>query len=221
VLYYVSILLKKDVSMNDKNKAKAKGGIATAKKLSSEQLSERAKKAALARWEVKPIKEIRSSNLIIGDLKIPCYVLENHARVLSGRGIMKLLGFDSKASGSILRNILKNNELTQYAKQETLDVLENPISFLRHGAGGSAADTYAYEATILIDICNAILEAKRNGQLASPAHLSMAIQAEIIVVAVAKVGIIALIDEATGFQEERPQDALQAYLEKIISKYIN
>jgi hypothetical protein len=36
--------------------------------------------------------------------------------------------------------------------------------------------------------------------------------------ALAKVGIVALIDEATGYQELRPKDALQAYLEKIISK---
>lgn len=204
--------------METKNKSKANGGFATAKKMSKEQLSERAKKAAEARWSEVQLKAERSSNLLIGELKIPCYVLNNKARVLSGRGIMKLLGFDAKASGSTLRNMLKNNVLTEYASSETLDTLENPISFIRPGAGGSAADTYAYEATILIDICKAILEAKRRGKLESEVHLSMAIQAEIIVTAVAKLGIIALIDEATGFQEERPQDALQAYLEQLISK---
>lgn len=204
--------------MNMKNKEKAKGGIATAKKLSPEERKERAKKGAAARWANSALKAERSSNLLIGDLKIPCYVLNNKSRVLSGRGIMKLLGFDSKASGSILRNLLKNNALTEFASPETINILENPISFLRHGAGGSAADTYAYEATVLIDICKAILEAKRRGRLDNDVHLSMAVQAEIIITAVAKVGIIALIDEATGFQEERPQDALQVYLEQLISK---
>ena len=36
--------------------------------------------------------------------------------------------------------------------------------------------------------------------------------------ALAHVGIVALVDEATGYQEVRPRDALQAYLETIISK---
>ena len=187
--------------MLEKNLNKAKGGIAAAKKLSPDQLSERAKRAAVARWSEPSLIAKRSSNLLIGDLKIPCYVLSNSARVLSGRGIMKLLGFDSKSTGTILRNMFKNNALTQYISSETLDVLETPISFERPGAGGSAPDTYAYEATILIDICKAILEAKRQGSLDSEVHLSMALQAEIIITAVAKVGIIALIDEATGFQE--------------------
>lgn len=215
---YVSIFNIKDVSMKEKDLSKAKGGLATARKLSPKQLSERAKKAAVARWSETSLTAKRSSNLLIGELKIPCYVLSNSARVLSGRGIMKLLGFDAKSTGSILRNMFKNNALTQYVSSETLDILENPISFERPGAGGSAPDTYAYEATILIDICKAILEAKRQDALESEIHLSMAVQAEIIVTAVAKVGIIALIDEATGFQEERPQDALQAYLEQLISK---
>lgn len=201
-----------------KNEGKAKGGKASANKLTPEQRSERAKNAAAARWTGDILKAERSSNLLIGELKIPCYILNNKSRVLSGRGIMKLLGFDAKASGSILRNMLNDNVLTEFASPETLYILENPISFIRPGAGGSAADTYAYEATVLIDICKAILEAKRRGKLESEVHLSMAFQAEIIVTAVAKVGIIALIDEATGFQEERPQDALQGFLEQLISK---
>lgn len=204
--------------MTEKKTGRAKGGIATAKILTAAQRSERAKKGAAARWTANNLKAERSSNLLIGDLKIPCYILNNKARVLSGRGIMKLLGFNSKASGSTLRNMLKNNVLTEFAAAETIDILENPISFLRPGAGGSAADTYAYEATVLVDICKAILEAKRRGKLETDVHINMAFQAEIIISAVAKLGIIALIDEATGFQEERPQDALQAYLEQIISK---
>ena len=41
---------------------------------------------------------------------------------------------------------------------------------------------------------------------------------EILMRGLAHVGIIALIDEVTGYQEERPKDALQAYLEQIIRK---
>ena len=36
--------------------------------------------------------------------------------------------------------------------------------------------------------------------------------------ALAKTGIVALVDEATGYQEVRPEDALAAYLEKVIRK---
>jgi len=42
--------------------------------------------------------------------------------------------------------------------------------------------------------------------------------ADIVIRSFAKIGIIALIDEVTGYQEVRTKDALQMYLEKIIAK---
>jgi hypothetical protein len=52
----------------------------------------------------------------------------------------------------------------------------------------------------------------------TPAQLEIAKRAEILVRALSRVGIVALIDEVTGYQDIRPQDALEKYLELLIRK---
>jgi hypothetical protein len=74
-----------------------------------------------------------------------------------------------------------------------------------------------YEATLLLDICDAYLRAREAGALA-PNQLDLAKQAEIITRACAKVGIIALIDEATGYQEFREKQELQLKLQAFIAE---
>src|SRR3972149_1870336 len=46
----------------------------------------------------------------------------------------------------------------------------------------------------------------------------LADRAEIIITALAKTGIVGLIDEATGYQQIRARDALQAYLDRVLRK---
>ena len=70
--------------------------------------------------------------------------------------------------------------------------------------------------TLLPDICNAVLEARERGKLLSQ-QLPLAKRCEILVRGLATVGIIALIDEATGYQEVRDREALKAILEKYIT----
>jgi hypothetical protein len=61
------------------------------------------------------------------------------------------------------------------------------------------------------------LRARDEGQLKSN-QLRLARQAEIIMRSCAKVGIIALIDEATGYQEVRAKRALQIKLQAFIAE---
>ena len=70
---------------------------------------------------------------------------------------------------------------------------------------------YGYEATVLADICEAILKARKVGDL-SKQQEHIADKAEILIRGFARVGIIALIDEATGFQKLRARDELQKIL---------
>lgn len=71
-----------------------------------------------------------------------------------------------------------------------------------------------YEATILLDICDGFLDARKNIKL-SPRQEIIAHQAEILMRSFAKVGIIALVDEATGYQYKREKDELQKILMRI------
>lgn len=82
---------------------------------------------------------------------------------------------------------------------------------------GTSYKGKGYEATLLLDICDAYLRAREAGDL-SPSQLDLAKKAEIITRACAKVGIIALIDEATGYQEFREKQELQLKLQAFIAE---
>lgn len=152
--------------------------------------------------------------LILGSVEVPCYVLSNGQRVLSGNGMQKALGY-SGSSGDWLIRFLNNKSLSPHLNAGVLDTLSSRVEFIRPGAGGSVSNTYGYDATVLIDICDAILTAKNAGDL-TPKQLIYAVYAETIIRAVAKVGIVALIDEVTGYQKARSEDALQKFLQKFL-----
>lgn len=162
--------------------------------------------------------------LKIGNAEIPCYVLSNGMRILSGRGMQEAFGLGRTSSGArqsgvILKNFLVNllsrPKIKELAHSDFINALENPIRFKRPGRGGRVAT--GYEATILADICELILAARQEGLLISDRELIIAKECEILTRGFAKVGIIALVDEATGYQEDRAREALEDILRQFIS----
>ena len=73
----------------------------------------------------------------------------------------------------------------------------------------------AFDGPDIIDFLDMYLRAKDAGALL-PSQAHLADTAYSIIRSVAKVGIVALIDEATGFQEIREKDALRLFLEKFL-----
>ena len=76
---------------------------------------------------------------------------------------------------------------------------------------------YGYEVTLLPDLVAAILRAKIKGLLTDKVHDHIVARAEVLLQGFARVGIIALVDEATGYQSSREVDALQQYLRRFLS----
>lgn len=157
--------------------------------------------------------------LHFGDVEVPCYVLEDGTRVFSGRGMQKAIGYESK-SGQWMNSFLRTDGLSPYfyaEKNGLIEQLQSPIKFKRNNAGGSQSMTYGYDATLLIDICSAIIDANRAGDFND---INIVAHADIIIRAVAKTGIIALVDEATGYDKakERAKDELQNYLKLFLNK---
>jgi len=76
---------------------------------------------------------------------------------------------------------------------------------------------HGYEAEVLVEVCKAVIRANTAGKLKSQ-QMNMAKQAQIILNALAKVGIVALVDEATGYQTDRDPDALQLLVQAYIEK---
>ena len=74
-----------------------------------------------------------------------------------------------------------------------------------------------YNALLLPQVCEDYLQARDAGVLlASQQHIAE--HAEIPIRGLATVGIIALVDEATGYQRLREELALASILEKFIAK---
>src|SRR5271154_1483823 len=202
--------------------SRANGGRARAKALTAEKRSSIAKHAATTRWAGPILRATHGSTdhpLRIGDIEIPCYVLDNETRVLSQRGLQAGIGMsvggDPGGSGeprivAFLRSLaqrgLDTDELT--AK------LKDPIRFQPPGGGRSA---YGYDATILADICDLVLAA-RTKKLLLASQSTIADKCEILVRGFARVGIIALIDEATGYERDRVAGSLARILEAFIAK---
>lgn len=157
--------------------------------------------------------------LKLGELEISCYVLEDGSRVLSGRGIQTALG-SKNTSGQWLQRFITKSSLTPIFSSYDNNVIErinNPIKFVRNTAGGAQLETHGYEGTLLIDICSAILDANRLGLYYDEEIIK---HADVIIRSVAKVGIIALIDEATGYAQakEKAKDELQKFLKRFLKE---
>jgi hypothetical protein len=93
--------------------------------------------------------------------------------------------------------------------------ISNPIRFIPPAYGRSA---FGYEATVLADICEVVLAARQAGATTAKHADRIAAQCEILLRGFARVGIIALIDEATGYQYDRARDELHRILEQYVSK---
>lgn len=167
------------------------------------------------------IKEvIYSGDLTIGSIVLPCYILKDGTRVLSGRGMQDALNMVDESTSSGQK---AGTRLSRHLNQESIKpfiyngVEEDhfiPIKCIYQGKSING-----YEATILVDICEAFLDARQNINL-SPRQALIAERSEILMRAFAKTGIIALVDEATGYDKakERAKNELQKYLNTLISK---
>jgi hypothetical protein len=211
------------------SKHAAKGGKARASILTSDERKRIARAAALARWGVQTEQASNMADhppepataeprrlpvamfpgkLSIGDGKYLCYVLDNRKRVISQREVVRALTKQSKGG---LERYLESTNLKPFISSRI--VADQTIQFT---IPGNPTTAIGYEATLLLDICDAYLRARDENKLL-PTQVHLAKQAEIITRACAKVGIIALIDEATGYQAFRKKQELQLKLQAFIA----
>lgn len=113
---------------------RSNSGKATAARMTPEQLKERSKKGVEAKKAKANLpKASYTGELKLGDISVPCHVLDGEVRVISGRGLQNSLGFSKDSSGLALQSIV-NSKLRQFMTQETIDKLEKPIQFVRVGS---------------------------------------------------------------------------------------
>lgn len=203
------------------SEAGKKGGRALAEKMSKEERAARARKAARARWKKgEPPRATHEGILRLGEnIELPCYVLEDETRVLARIQFIEALGRTGKAKGgrkydreSKVPVFLTANNLKPFVNE---DLLEDsvPVSFVTP----NGTEAIGYRAGLLPQVCGVFLDAADAGALRSN-QIHIADRCKILIRAFAEVGIIALVDEATAFQEDRDRRALALILEKFIAK---
>lgn len=195
--------------MEIKKTTRSDSAKARALSLTPERRKEIAIKASNSRKK-NLIKATHASELVIGDIKIPCYVLEDGKRVLLQKGMAESMGFATPSSSKITA-LSSKKFLNGLIDEDFISKLNNPIVF-KTPAGNSA---HGLEATILVDLCDSVLKARENNVLQRSQN-RIAYQCEILMRGFARTGIIALVDEATGYQNNRARD----YLAKILNAFI-
>lgn len=202
--------------MADENKVAA--GHARAVSLSPERRSLIAKKAAAARWGTLREAVSREGTLNIGGAEIECYVLDDETRVLARAGFVRAIGRTGKVKGGRKFDeefqtpvFLTADNLKPFFPND-LDGNSKPIFFTYKGT-----EMIGYRAELLPDVCDIFADADRAGALRSnQRHIADACR--LLSRGLTRVGIIGLVDEATGYQRDRAADALSQILEKFIAK---
>ena len=170
----------------------------------------------------KPLKVIAGTQnhpLIIGGVEIECYVLEDETRVLSRGGFQAALGRHRTSRKHqpddvvSLPAFLAASNLKPFISED-LVTASTPVAFQAPSRGPVA---YGYRAELLPQVCEVYLKAREAGALV-PSQEHIAVQVGILIRGLATVGVIALVDEATGYQRVREERALATILEKFIAK---
>jgi hypothetical protein len=201
--------------------------------MSRAERSELARKAAKERWqkvknqkltdgvgmessratEDMPVAKYPGTLNLVGT-EIPVYVLSNGQRVIA-----------RVAATEILSDVKRGGDLISYIGAESLkpfidieSVLSRLVSFKLADVEMLGQHTKGLPSDLFIEICQGYVAALQassdptSGITLTDRQKQIALRASMFLSACAKVGLDALIDEATGYQYERPLDALEVKL---------
>ncbi|MFZ0887610.1 MAG: P63C domain-containing protein [Candidatus Binataceae bacterium] len=207
---------------------KVRAALARAQNLTSEQRKDISRKAALARWDGGnlPVATHESKEpLRIGDMELYCAVLQNKTRVITQASFLRVLGRSRspKAGTGVFATVdelpffLQADALKPFISDELL-MSTNPI-FYRTLSGGRGV---GYNALLLRQVAEVYLKF-RDDQLATkgrtPARYENIIRAaDTLIRGLADVGIVALVDQATGYERDRAKGDLEKILDRFIAK---
>lgn len=212
---------------NDHVTGRAKGGKAKNALMTPEQRKEQAMKMVTAKKELASLPiATHTGTLRLIDKEIPCAVLEDGTRVLTQSDFMEAMGM--YYSGWIATNVpadtssLVPAEIPHFLAQKSLipfinrhlGHLQNIVLKYRTEKGTTA---HGIKAEIIPSICDIYIDADKDGGLGKR-QKQIAQQAMLLMRALAHVGIVALVDEATGFQKDRARDELAKILEAFVAK---
>lgn len=199
-----------------------KGGIARRNALTPQEMKAIAQRGAAARWG-KPLIATNKGNFLEQfGIDVDCYVLNDAIRtaVISQTGMGKAIGLSSR--GNALPRFLSSKAMSETVGAELGGKFRNPLKF-QWGSGGAEqppAEVHGYDATMLIDLCRAIVRADTEGKL-KPQQKKLASNASVIIGASAKSGIRDLVYALAGYDQSADQviQAFRLYVQEEAKKY--
>jgi hypothetical protein len=218
ILAFVNASMRLPMDEDDEITGRAKGGVARAEALSPSRRAEIARRAASVRWG--KLEALRDGVLKIGGHEIQCFVLddETHTRILARAAFVRAIGRTGKVKGGRRFDdelqtpaFLSADNLKPFWPSD-LEVNSKPIIFTHKGVG-----IIGYRAELLPDVCDIFQDAK-NAKALRPNQRHIADACRMLSRGLTRLGVIGLVDEATGYQEVRDREALQAILDKFLRK---
>lgn len=161
-------------------------------------------------------KVIKSGVLAIFD-DLPCYVLDDGQRIFRISNLTKALR--GKEHGKF-GNYLAASNVQKYLPERLWPLNDNEHDRTPQGIVEFEFKDKVekgYNSEDFIDVCTAFVMANLNNEDLSEAQQEIVKNANRFLLATSKIGVIALIDEATGFQYERNTYELQMKLNYFIS----
>ena len=208
-----------------KKKHQAKGGLARAANLSAQRRSEIARKAAESRWTANLPEADFEGDFRIGDAVVSSAVLRDETRVITQSTFLKALGRSRSPKGGtgVLSTVddlpvfLQAKVLKPFINKD-LERSTKPI-FYRTKLGGKGV---GYDAKLIRQVADVYLSYRdhclsEKGSVPTR-YQKMIDAAQAIKNALADVGIVALVDEATGYQSVRNRIALQEIFDALLRK---
>lgn len=228
VLAFPTVLCKHSNMENEstevaKDESKAKGGNARALALTPERRKEIARQAALSRWtDTAPVAEYEGE-FPLGDKTIQAVVLPDGTRLITQATFLRALGRarSPKAGKGVLSTV---DRLPFFMDAEVLKpfidkrlIMSTAPVFYRTKNGGRGV---GYRAEVLPSVADVYLKYRDDlftkGKKVSTQYDGIVRACDILLRGLARVGIIALVDEATGYQYDRARNALTQILERFI-----
>lgn len=173
-------------------------------------------KAADTRWGRQIQRATHQGTIDIDGTELSCYVLEDGRRIISQTSIFTTLGRPARGRRTSRENrapFIEAKNLAPFIGPELEEILQR----VDYRVGDKKQILNGYDAEILPRVCNVYLDAEEAGVLL-PSQKPAAEAARKVIKALALVGITALVDEATGYQETRAKDELQRLLDAYIAE---
>lgn len=213
--------------MKNKDPKKVAAAKARSESLTPEEKSEIARNASLSRWdkEKKIPRATYTGTLKIVDVTCPCSVLSDGTRILTQSDFMDAMGmyYSGRTSSNKteedysaqIPHFLLFKSLKPFVDKHLGDL--HSVSVRYRTEEGRIAQ--GIRAEIIPKICDIWIDADEDESTnLGSRQKEIAKKAKLLMRALAHTGIIALVDEVTGYQRDRASNALSEILEAFIAK---